>query len=119
MMEIKTLDVEKRTFHAVIGNYDLTEGRGETYVKAYCETKATALRLGKKGYVQGGNCPVEERTLWRMPPYGDWLAPTKTHPATDGDIMAQGILDAQSAAIDAAIAAGLTLDQIELIRGIK
>ena len=44
---------------AVKTNTDLTEGRGREYVKAFCKLRATAIRLSKRGYVQGSDCPVE------------------------------------------------------------
>lgn len=44
---------------AVYTNTDLTEGRGRQYVKHFCRSEATARRLSRREYVQGGDCPVE------------------------------------------------------------
>lgn len=46
--------------YAVIGNTDLSEGRGKSFTWHLCENKATALRLGYRRYVMGGDCPIEE-----------------------------------------------------------
>lgn len=47
--------------YVVYSNRDLTEGRGEEYPMAVCTHKSTAMRLGKNGYVQGSDCPIEKR----------------------------------------------------------
>lgn len=44
----------------VISNVDLTEGRGYQYTKYTCEKESTAIRLGKKGYIQGSDCPIKK-----------------------------------------------------------
>ena len=41
-------------------NTDLTEGRGKPIPKAVCEEESTAVRLGKKGDVQGSDCYISE-----------------------------------------------------------
>lgn len=47
-------------YYAVYTNTDLTEGRGHQYVIALCKLRATAQRIGHKGYVMGTDCPIEE-----------------------------------------------------------
>ena len=49
----------KEILWAVYTNTDLTEGRGRQYVSHFCRLQATAIRLAKKGYVQGSDCPVK------------------------------------------------------------
>lgn len=46
--------------YAVKCNSDLTEGRGREFIKHICRLRSTAVRLGKNGYVQGSDCPVDE-----------------------------------------------------------
>ncbi|MBM2293779.1 hypothetical protein JQX09_17770 [Sulfitobacter pseudonitzschiae] len=107
---------ETREVFAVISNTDLTEGRGRSYVKAYCETSATARRLAHKGYVQGGNCPIEKRTLYKPEGQNSWLGPVTVEIPTDEDRRQQVALDAQSAALEKARAFGLSEDEIKMLR---
>jgi hypothetical protein len=108
--------MEQREVFAVIGNTDCTEGRGSHFIKAYCETSGTAQRLGYKGYVQGGNCPVEKRTLYKPDGEHSWFGPVKIEKPNEGDVKRQVRLDEISAAHDAAVAAGLSEDQIKLLQ---
>ena len=107
---------ETRNVFAVIGNTDCTEGRGNSFVKAYCETSGTAQRLGHKGYIQGGNCPVEKHTLYKPKGQNSWLGPVKIEAPNDGDKKRQVALDAQSAALEKARASGLSDDEIKMLR---
>lgn len=107
---------ETREVFAVIGNHDCTEGRGPTFVKAYCETSATARRLGHKGYVQGGDCPIERRTLYKPEGQDSWLGPVKIESPTGADDKVQVVLDQQSAAMKKARDAGLSEDEIKLLK---
>ena len=108
------MEVITREVFAVIGNTDNTEGRGKRVIKSYCETLSTAKRLGKKGYIQGSDCPIEKHTLysWCGTP---WLGPVAVEPPTVHDLKAQVILDELQGAIDKAKRAGLTDRQIKLI----
>lgn len=54
--------METKTYYSVYTNSDLTEGRGYHIPLALCESESTAVRLGKKKYVQGSDCPVNELT---------------------------------------------------------
>ena len=105
-----------RKVFAVIGNTDCTEGRGNSFVKAYCDTLATAKRLGQKGYIQGGDCPIETHTLHMVEGNSRWLGPVKIEAPTDIDRKVQVKLDEMQAAMDAAKSAGLTDEQIKLIK---
>lgn len=57
---------QEATVFAVYTNTDLTEGRGQEYVKYYCELRTTAERLGRNGYVQGGSCPISEVKMLKI-----------------------------------------------------
>jgi hypothetical protein len=108
--------METREVFAVITCSDLTEGRGAHYVKAYCETSATAQRIAHKGYVQGGNCPVEKRTLYRPKGEVSWFGPVIVQLPTDADTKRQVAIDSQTAAVEKAREFGLTEAEIKLIK---
>lgn len=42
---------------------DLTEGRTALYALHFCKEEATARRLGKKQFVQGTDCPIQEQEI--------------------------------------------------------
>ncbi|MBA7800573.1 hypothetical protein HV170_03430 [Citrobacter freundii] len=58
--------LESKDVWVTIGCRDNTEGRGPSYVMHVCESKETAIRLGKKKYVQGSDCPVEKGIAVRV-----------------------------------------------------
>jgi hypothetical protein len=110
------LEVKSREVFAVMGNRDLTEGRGGNFVKSYCEVYATAVRLGNKGYIQGSNCPIETRPLYKIEEFGRWLGPVEIFPPSQADTKHQLTLDKYKSAMAAAVSAGLTQEQIKLIQ---
>ena len=97
----------------VLANTDDTEGRGREYIKHVTELEATAVRLGRKGYVQGGNCPivsghaVKINNTWFIP--GEIVAPTKDDMAT------QERITVRREAYEKAIAAGMSEDDIKAL----
>lgn len=111
-------ETRKEILWAVRTNTDLTEGRGRQYVKHFCKLKATANRLAKKGYVQGGDCPVDPVEVLvldgkRVLPMSliDVVAPTKEDEAEEQRILAR------RAAMEKAKAAGLSDDELKLLSG--
>lgn len=108
--------METRKVYAVMSNSDLIEGRGNQYVKAYCETQATAIRIGRKGYIQGGDCPIEVKTLFKPEGETRWHGPVKIEGPTDVDRKAQIKINEQNAALAKARFAGLSEDEIKLIK---
>lgn len=107
----------------VVGNTDLTEGRGRNFTKAYCAVQATAMRIAKGGYVQGSNCPVEKAILWRRCAGEPWMGPVHIEQPTNEDRKHQEHLDeiaaqksAKEAAIERARAAGLSDADLEALR---
>jgi len=110
------MDIETKEVFAVICNTDLTEGRGNNYVKAYCETSATAIRLGKGGYVQGFDCPIEKHTLHKVDGNIHWLGPVIVERPNDDDRKQQVALDAQSVVLKKARDAGMTDEEIKMLR---
>lgn len=100
---------EKRTVWVVYTNTDCTEGRGHDVPIAVCSTEATALRLARKQYVQGGDGPVRTMELVKID--GKWYAPSAAISVvepTREDIAAQAAIDAKREAVAKAMAAGLT-----------
>lgn len=108
----------RETLWAVYTNSDLTEGRGRQFVKHFCKMKATALRLAKRGYVQGGDCPVEPVEVLLLD--GKRVLPmhliTVVGPEPGDEIVEQRIA-AREAALERAKAAGLSAEDIALIGG--
>jgi len=49
---------------AVWSNTDLTEGRGQEYVRAFCHCETTARRIAKGAYVMGSNAPISQETVY-------------------------------------------------------
>lgn len=94
-------------------NTDLTEGRGFPIPKAVCEMASTAVRLGRKGSVQGSDCHVTEETAVKIA--GRWLVPGKIHTATKEDKAAQDKADARAGALSRAKEAGLTDEDLRLL----
>lgn len=108
----------KETLWAVYTNSDLTEGRGRQFVKHFCRLKATAIRLAKKGYVQGSDCPIKPVEVLNLGgvhvlPMSviNIEAPTKEDEAHEARIVAR------DEAIARAKQAGLSDEDIALLRG--
>ncbi|MBN58699.1 hypothetical protein [Thalassolituus sp. UBA3500] len=105
---------ETKTVWVAWTNTDCTEGRGRQIPKAVCESEATAMRLGKKGYVQGSDCPVREAVAVKV--NNCWLVPGKIEPISSEDVAAQARIDARRAALKKAKDAGLTDDELRLLK---
>lgn len=106
----------EQTLWAVYTNTDLTEGRGRQYVKHFCAMQATARRLAKHGYVQGGDCPVSEVKVLIL--NGQHVLPTsliKVEQPTREDEAVEARLVARAEAVQRAKDAGLSADDIKLI----
>lgn len=104
---------------AVYTNDDLTEGRGRQYIKHFCKTRATAVRLAKGGYVMGTDCPVEPVEALFI--NGMHVLPTSfipiVYPSRDDEI-AQQRMDERRQVLEKAKALGLTDDDIAaLVKG--
>lgn len=109
---------EHKTLWVVYTNTDLTEGRGRQYAKHFCECEATAIRLGKNGYVQGTDCPIEPMSVLILD--GQHVLPTSILnivPPTSDDKIKENWLKLRRAAIAKAKEAGLSDAEISLIRG--
>lgn len=96
-------------------NTDLTEGKGHQFAKAICQLEATAIRLGKKGYVMGSNCPVSKSIAIKI--NNTWLVPGEIEHPNIGDENEQKRMDAQREAIEKAKKAGLSEEDIKAIGG--
>lgn len=103
---------------AVYSNSDLTEGRGRQYVKHFCVSQATALRLAKGGYVQGSDCPVRAVDVLELD--GKRVLPTSLlniEQPTKADEVEEARLTARQAAMNKAKQAGLSDEEIALLGG--
>ncbi|GAC1042315.1 hypothetical protein [Rhizobium sp. No.120] len=107
---------EKLTLWAFYTNDDLTEGRGRQFVKHFCKIESTAIRLAKKGYVQGTDCPVEPVDALYVD--GKYFLPTSILnivPPPPEDEARQRVIDARKLALEKAKALGLSDEEIALL----
>jgi len=95
-------------------NTDLTEGRGQEYPLAVCEKRATAIRLGKKGYVMGSDCRVARAKAFKI--NNRWYYLGKLIPSTKEDDARELQLNSRDEAQQKAFAAGLTEEDIIALR---
>ena len=103
----------KKKVYVVWSNTDLTEGKGYQFPLAVCELKATAIRMGKRAYVQGCDCPIEEvEVFWKD---RCWWGPVWVSPGTQADAHEEPIITAREEAIKKAREKGLTEDEIAAI----
>lgn len=103
-------------------NTDCTEGRGQSVPLHTCESESTAIRMGKRGSVQGSDCSVTRETAVRIED-GPWLAPCRlVLPSTedrdnDKRIAAKRQAKAErESAIEKAKELGLSEDDIKALR---
>lgn len=94
-------------------NTDCTEGRGIQIPKVVCELEATAIRLGKKGYVQGSNCPITKAIAVKI--NNIWLVPGRIEAESPVDNAAQLRIDQKRAIIEKAKAAGLSEEDLKML----
>ena len=99
----------------VFTSTDRTEGKGYEKPAVVCDKQATAIRLGKGGYVQGSDCPVKQVTLRYIDGY--WCGPVYVIPSTRDDDLLQEKMDKRNAALERAKDAGLSDDDIRLLSG--
>jgi hypothetical protein len=102
---------DTHTAFVVLQNTDLTEGRGGVIPIAICESKATALRLGKGNDVQGSDCKIEEITLQRVGYH--WYGPVYVHAPTKEDTALDVARNKRDAAIAKAKELGLSEQDIK------
>lgn len=108
--------MEAKQVWLVITNTDLTEGRGKEVRLAFCEEYATARRLGKGKYVQGGDCPITKCELFKPEGKSAWFGPVTVEKPSAQDSADQSIIDAREAALVKARDAGLSDAEIKMIQ---
>lgn len=108
-----------KTLYVVYTNTDLTEGRGKEYPIHYCELEATANRLSKRKYVQGSDAPIQKVAVISID--GCWYLSTKLlniEAPTQEDKKEQLKIDTLKAVVEKAKAAGLTFEEINILKGL-
>lgn len=105
---------ETKDVWLVISNTDLNEGRGSDFVASVCESQATAMRIGERGYVQGSKCPIRKGIGVKIK--NTWYYPSEIEPMTKDDKNKQRLIDAKEAAYEKAKSAGLSDDEIAMLR---
>lgn len=104
--------MEKKAW-AVIGNTDLTEGRGKSFVISFHWLKASALRAAKKKYVMGSDAPIDEVVLYQ---HGSgWYGPVTVEGPTAEDERSQQHLDKLEAVIAKAKQLGLNTEDLKIL----
>jgi hypothetical protein len=109
--------MSEETLWTVQTNSDLTEGRGRQYIKHFCKLQATAIRLSKRGYVQGADCPVDQVRVLVLD--GQRVLPASlinVEPPTKEDESVEAQLVARVAALKRAKELGLTDEELSAIR---
>lgn len=91
-------------------NSDGTEGKGFEYPFAISESRACAVRMGRKQDVQGTDATVQSFEAVNL--YGHWLAPFWLEMPTREDEYMDKQLEAAEAAAKKAKELGLTEDEI-------
>lgn len=107
-----TISVRKKIYVAM-SNSDLNEGKGRQYPLFFCWLRATAVRLGKKKYVQGTDCPIKES--WAYMIDGHWHVKHAIQDPTIADEKAETMLRDIDAATQKALDAGLTIKEVSLL----
>lgn len=74
---------EVKAVYVAWGNTDNTEGRGQSYPLAVCDSETTAKRLGQKKGVQGMDCHVSEEGAFKI--NGTWQTAARIHQPSDED----------------------------------
>ena len=110
--------IEEKSVWVAWTNTDLTEGRGYQIPLAVCESEATAMRLGARGYVMGGDCPVTEEKAVRIGKSHRWLVPGRIETETTEDKERRLQLEARRAAVQRAKDAGLSEADLKLLKGL-
>jgi hypothetical protein len=114
-METRQISVElTKQVYVVIVNSDLTEGRGRPRILHVCDNKATAIRLGKGKDVQGSNAIIETDTAYKID--RRWYVRGKIETPTKQDIEESNRLSKLDTIVDKAKKAGLTTEEILLLR---
>lgn len=72
--------------------------------------KASAIRAGKKGYVMGSDCPIEEVTLYARE--SQWYGPVSVQGPTKDDERKQAEMDKVDAVLDKARKLGVTDEEL-------
>lgn len=107
---------KRQVVWAVKTNSDLDEGRGREYVAHFCKLQATAVRMAKRGYVQGSDCPVQPVDVLVLD--GKHVLPMSminvVPPSKEDEVAEQRLWD-RDAALMKAKSAGLTDAEIKLL----
>jgi len=102
-------------------NSDLNEGRGHIVVAWVCDMKATAIRHAHKAGVQGTDAQVEEAVALFVMVDGKRVlyVPGQVEKPTKEDKKAQKKQDELEEVLYRAAAAGLTDEDLKILRGSK
>jgi hypothetical protein len=106
-----TIDAPTKTFWIAWTNTDTTEGRGWAYPLVISESRATAIRLGKKRGVMGGDCSVTPFESVKLD--GRWLFPALLSEPNTVDLLEDWKYAQREDAIKKVRAAGIDEETIK------
>lgn len=121
MPEKKPKIIEVKPVWSVISNTDLTEGRGGSIVIYVCKMETTARRKAVKRGVQGSTAHVEAAKALIVEVDGKRVTyiPGRVERPSKEDQAAQEKADTLEAALAKAKAAGLSEEDLKILRGGK
>lgn len=117
--------MSSKKFYVAYTNTDCTEGRGSEIVFAISECESTVIRVGKKRYVQGSDCPIQEAELVNIDGkfyvpihYVPFTQPTIEDRKNEAALYAERELKAKKdEVLVRAKSLGLSDEEIKLLRG--
>jgi hypothetical protein len=108
--------IETETAHVVIGNTDLTEGRGGKTFEAYTFSLTTARRLASRRYVMGSDSPIEQHDIYRIG--NQWYGPITLTIPSEKDNKADREIAEKNALLAKLEKANLSKEEWNLLKGV-
>lgn len=107
---------EAKIVNVVIGNTDLTEGRGWRTFEAYTPSITTARRLANRKYVMGSDCPIESHEVYKIG--NQWYGPITLTTPSEEDKKNDEEIAAKHALLKKLDAAGLSKEEWSILKGV-
>lgn len=112
--------MKKIEVFAIEDNSDHSEGRGRQFVKAYTTSETCAIRISKRGYVQGTDNPIDIIRLYDFDGHDFPInSEVKLHTPTKEDIEKDNFLNSYDGILKKALELGLTEEEIDILQKAK
>lgn len=105
---------ESKRVNVVVGNTDLTEGRGWRTFEAYTPSITTARRLASRKYVMGSDCPIESHEIYKIG--NQWYGPVNLSFPSDEDVKTDKEIAAKHALLEKLDAVGLSKEDWSILK---